>query len=118
LAKLVVDEQESAALAVAVDNRNLASSVVASVELRLMARKSGAARAPAIAEEVLDAVDLIDLTDELTRSAGRLKELRALDAIHLASALSLEPDLDGFVVYDRRLGRAAADAGLAVLAPR
>ncbi|MBW8867314.1 MAG: hypothetical protein JF610_08250 [Acidobacteria bacterium] len=43
--------------------------------------------------------------------------LRALDAIHLATALSLEPDVDGMVVYDTRLAAAARAAGLRVWAP-
>jgi len=33
--------------------------------------------------------------------------LRSLDAIHLATAVSLQPDIDGIVVYDRRLAEAA-----------
>ncbi|HLL86218.1 MAG TPA: hypothetical protein VK387_02780 [Thermoleophilaceae bacterium] len=66
---------------------------------------------------MLAAVDAIELTDELTRTAGRFEELRALDAIHLASAVSLASDIDGFVTYDPRLARVAARAGLSVLAP-
>ena len=44
-------------------------------------------------------------------------ELRALDAIHLASALSSRELLGGFVCYDNRLSEAAAREGLAVIAP-
>jgi hypothetical protein len=43
--------------------------------------------------------------------------LRTLDAIHLATAVSLGHELAGMVVYDRRLARAARDAGLTVWAP-
>jgi len=43
--------------------------------------------------------------------------LRGLDAIHLAGALSLEPDLAGMVLYDKRLADAAGKAGLTVWAP-
>ena len=42
--------------------------------------------------------------------------LRSLDAIHLATALSLD-GLDALVTYDRRLSDAATDAGLAVASP-
>ncbi len=45
-------------------------------------------------------------------------ELRSLDAVHLATALDLGRDLDGFVTYDDRLARAAQDAGIATFAPR
>jgi len=42
--------------------------------------------------------------------------LKTLDAIHLATALSL-PELDKIVVCDRRLAAAAAAHGLRVYAP-
>jgi hypothetical protein len=44
--------------------------------------------------------------------------LRSLDAIHLATARILAPDLDALVTYDDRLLRAATDAGLATVSPR
>jgi predicted nucleic acid-binding protein len=40
--------------------------------------------------------------------------LRALDATHVASALSLGDDLGAMVTFDRRQRAAAAAAGLAV----
>jgi predicted nucleic acid-binding protein len=43
-------------------------------------------------------------------------ELRALDAIHLAAALTA-PDLRALVTYDGRLADAAADAGVVVVSP-
>ena len=43
--------------------------------------------------------------------------LRTLDALHLATALALRPDLAGIVVYDRTLADAARAAGLTVFAP-
>jgi predicted nucleic acid-binding protein len=43
--------------------------------------------------------------------------IRSLDAIHLASALELGPELAAFVTYDARLAEAAAAAGLPVVAP-
>jgi predicted nucleic acid-binding protein len=44
-------------------------------------------------------------------------ELRSIDAIHLASALTLDAALTAFVTYDRRLEAAAVRAGLSVEAP-
>ena len=44
------------------------------------------------------------------------RPLRSLDAIHLATALSLG-DLDAMVTYDGRLATAAAEAGLEVASP-
>ena len=43
--------------------------------------------------------------------------LRSLDAIHLASALSIGDDPEAFVTYDERLAEAAREAGLNVLMP-
>lgn len=43
--------------------------------------------------------------------------LSSLDALHLASAVSLGTDLSAFVCYDRRLAAAAAAAGLDPHAP-
>ena len=43
--------------------------------------------------------------------------LRTLDVIHLATALSLGPELGAMFVYDKRLRDAAEAAGLAVEAP-
>ncbi len=40
-----------------------------------------------------------------------------LDAIHVATALSLGTELDAVVTYDGRMAEAAAAAGLRVLAP-
>jgi predicted nucleic acid-binding protein len=44
-------------------------------------------------------------------------ELRSLDAIHFAAALTA-PDLRALVTYDIRLAHAAGDIGIAVVAPR
>ena len=53
------------------------------------------------------------------RAAGALGPpgLRSLDAIHLATALSLGEDLAGVVTYDARLSEAIAAVGLAVWTP-
>jgi predicted nucleic acid-binding protein len=42
--------------------------------------------------------------------------LRSLDAIHLATAVHVQPD--AVLTYDERLAGAAEAQGLAVLAPR
>lgn len=51
--------------------------------------------------------------------AGRLApaSLRSLDALHLATALELAPDVQGIVTYDTRLAEGAAAAGIAAVAP-
>lgn len=62
-------------------------------------------------------VDPLGLDDELLRIAGELAEdagLRALDAIHLASAGYIGAAGTLFVTWDRRLAAAATRLGLAV----
>jgi hypothetical protein len=66
-------------------------------------------------ESRLEEIDLVELRQPVARHAGELAErhrLRALDAIHLASALGRsDPELV-FASWDRELRRAAAEAGL------
>ena len=45
------------------------------------------------------------------------QELSPAQAIHLASALAVKPDLTAFVTYDESLRAAARDAGLPVVSP-
>lgn len=60
---------------------------------------------------------LVSVTAELLRSARKLtsQAVRTLDAIHLASALRIDPD--ELLAYDRPLLTAAQAQGLAVAAP-
>ena len=53
----------------------------------------------------------------MSQSKVSVLELRTLDAIHLATALSLDDHLDVFVTYDRRLAEAADRLGLEVVSP-
>ena len=71
------------------------------------------------ARELLLAFSYIEIDDEVVDGAMNEpdRSLRPLDAIHLATARLLGADLDALVTYDKRLASAAADAGLAVLAP-
>ena len=70
--------------------------------------KSGTNTTVTRADDVLAHVNLIRLSEAVATSASTLKpqSLRSLDAIHLATALSLGHDLSGMVVYDRRLADA------------
>ena len=72
------------------------------------------------AEEWLADCALIRLSRELCDRAGTLApgvQLRSLDALHTAAALSLGQALAAFVAYDQRLVDAAQQAGLAVSSP-
>jgi len=62
---------------------------------------------------------LVPVSDAILEAAASLPppELRTLDAIHLASALSLGSVLGALVSYDDRLSTAARTAGMHVLSP-
>lgn len=118
LAKLVQPEAETAALRRWLRIKRWIVSDLHRTELRRAAARSGA-RALARADRLLQESDVIRLTPEVFDAAGRLRppELRSLDSLHLAAAMTLGPDLAGVVVYDERLADAARAAGLKVSTP-
>ncbi|MEP6893210.1 MAG: type II toxin-antitoxin system VapC family toxin [Gaiellaceae bacterium] len=119
LLKLVVREPESGALARAIqEDATLATSGIARVEMTRAIRLADLEAETEIElEELLDSCSLVAVDEAILRSAAALasQSLRALDAIHLASALAIQPD--AMLVYDRRLAGAASEAGLRVEAP-
>lgn len=70
-------------------------------------------------DDVLRRLDVIRVNDRVLRAAGALLplELRSLDAIHLATAIEIGADLSRVCMYDERMAAAAAELGLAVVAP-
>lgn len=119
LVKLVVPESETKAL------RDLlrfwperVSSVLARVEVERVARRIGGG-AIRRARSVLSRLALVELDEAVVREAAALppSELRTLDAIHLATALSLAEDLGALCAYDERLGDASRAAGVEMVAP-
>lgn len=118
LVKLVVTENESAALEKAlIAVENLVSCNLARVEIIRAARQKGRAVVEK-ARRLLANVELIQLDDELLDLAAELEgPLRSLDAIHLAAALELGDELEAVVTYDAQMARAAKSLGLTVVAP-
>jgi predicted nucleic acid-binding protein len=68
---------------------------------------------------ILALLAFVELDAELAAVAADTggASLRALDAIHVASALRLGPEIESFLTYDARQAEAAGAAGLRVLAP-
>jgi uncharacterized protein len=119
--KLVYEEAESAALAdwlTARAGTPVLSSELAKIEVVRACRRLDAAALPT-ATALLAGLDLMAISGPVIDRACDLGEplLRSLDAIHLASALTLREDLEAFVAYDLRLTSAAASAGLEPLTP-
>lgn len=122
IVKLVVTEPESEALRGYLAVReNRVSSALARVEVLRALRWSNGAAAPTLrrAEQVLEGIALVTVDEPVLLRAARLQPdpLRGLDAIHLATALSLD-DLECLVTYDHRLQDATAMSGLEVAAPK
>lgn len=117
--KLVVAEPETGAVRKLLRSwHERVSSVIALIEVERAVRRVGGG-AIRRTHTVLSGIGLIELDDAVVRAAAILEPpgLRTLDAIHLASALSLARDLGALCTYDRRLGEAAASRTIEVLSP-
>jgi predicted nucleic acid-binding protein len=120
LLKLVVEEPGSWALGDYLVHRDRFSSDLSRVELPRAVRRRGLATgAIGLAVRVLEGVELLAIDEEVLSRASVLGPpvMRSLDAIHLASALTLGRELDAVVTYDRRIASAAEQVGLRVESP-
>ena len=114
--KLVVAEPESAALAEGLSaDRRLVASWLLHAEMHCAAGRHPDEVDIGDVQDVLNAVNLADLTRGDMIAAGTLAPLRSNDAIHLAVAIRL--GADEMVSYDGELTHAARTAGLSVFAP-
>ncbi|HWX44028.1 MAG TPA: type II toxin-antitoxin system VapC family toxin [Solirubrobacteraceae bacterium] len=116
--KLVLPEPETAALLAALEGAaRLVAAEVLEVEVLRATRRGGGDLATARAQ--LAAVRMLPLSSAIRTRASELDppSVRSLDAIHLATALSLAERLDRFCTYDERMALAGRQAGLDVLAP-
>jgi uncharacterized protein len=119
IVKLVVPEPETKALRELLRSwPDRVSSVVARIEVERVARRIGAG-AVRRARTVLSRIALVDLDEHVVQRAATLEpmQLRTLDAIHLATAISLGGDLGALCAYDVRLGSAAVSKTIDVQAP-
>ena len=121
LLKLVLSEPERPALERVLQRfPDRLSSVLLSIECRrIVLRAECPPEVIGRLEEELGAVTLIRLEGPVQKLAASIgpPRLRSLDAIHLASALSIGDYPEAFVTYDERLAEAAHAAGLNVLTP-
>lgn len=114
--KLVVGEPESAALAEGLTvGRRLVASWLLHTEMHCAAGRHPVDVDIAAVRDVLDTMNLADLTRGDMIGAGTHAPLRSNDAIHLAVAIRL--GADEMVTYDGELAEAARAAGLGVFAP-
>ncbi|MGH9026105.1 MAG: type II toxin-antitoxin system VapC family toxin [Acidimicrobiia bacterium] len=119
LVKLVIAEPESGALHGFLAARpERASSALAKTELIRAVAPHGRAGVERARAALLD-LFLIEVDEDVLEEAAELKpmSMRSLDAVHLASALSLGGALHIVVTYDEPMVGAAEAAGLSVESP-
>lgn len=120
IVKLFKPERESERLAEVLAGYDLwVSSEVVTVEVACTAHRLGDAQLVGAAEAVISSVALMAFTPQvrLRSAAPFARWLRALDAIHAASALAIADDLAVVVAYDADLAGALKGEGLSVVAP-
>lgn len=120
--KLLVEETHSKAFAAFYDahpDAEWVSSALLKIEVTRAVTRARPALLPD-ARDLLLAFSCIAMDEDIVQGAMNEPDrgLRSLDAIHLATARVLGPDLDAVVSYDGRLTRAANEAGLATLSPQ
>ena len=94
----------------------LLASRLTEVELERAMKRTRDRRPVQQASEVYESIVFVNITPAITKRAAALPDpnLRSLDAIHLATALSVNlADLE-FLTFDARLARAARAHGLTV----
>jgi predicted nucleic acid-binding protein len=120
LIKLVVVEKESGALLrfLKRDPGERVSCSLVRTEVLRATRRHGAT-AIERARALLQTLQLLQLGDALLDAAGMLEPLgiRSLDAIHLAAANLIAPELTAVVTYDRRMAQGAVALGFPVVSP-
>src|SRR5258705_12824021 len=126
IVKVVAGEPQSVALRVTVAGRQVVSSELSLAEVPRAIRRIAKLRGDKLASDfessmraLLRATSYVPLDRRIVLRAGSFAEpfLRALDAIHLASALTVANDLQWFVTYDETQAHPACIAGLPLLAP-
>ncbi|HSL12315.1 MAG TPA: type II toxin-antitoxin system VapC family toxin [Actinomycetota bacterium] len=118
IVKLVTREPETDRLVQVIgDDPATISSEVSFVEVVRAVRRVG--RDAGRAETVIGAIALVPIDAGIIRSAAELgpTTLRSLDAIHLATVLSLSGDVSRLVTYDDSLADAARSMEVDVSSP-
>jgi predicted nucleic acid-binding protein len=120
LIKLVVREPETPELEADLTERDgLVMSRLGVVECRRAVARTSKRRLRQRLDEGLEAVCLVEITPAILERASEIRPvlMRSLDAIHLATAISIaEPNLD-VIAYDERMADAARVNGLRVAQP-
>ncbi|WP_337000429.1 MULTISPECIES: type II toxin-antitoxin system VapC family toxin [unclassified Microbacterium] len=116
--KALIDEAESAAvISLFADGTEFVASRLLAVELHAVADRRSLSHEQT--DDLLSHISLVSLDDDImTRAIGLHSGLRALDALHLATAIRLRDTITSVLTYDQELADAARQSGIAVTSPR
>lgn len=121
MVKLLLPEAGSGALArhLATRPRRVSALLLRTEVLRAALRAGLSPARMLLAHQLLDGIAYVPFTLALSDEAGMLAApgLRSLDAIHVATARSLQPAVAEMVTYDQRLAAAATWYGMRVVSP-
>jgi predicted nucleic acid-binding protein len=122
LVKLVIPEAESVALSGYMSDHagdgRMTSALARTEVVRAIRAATGSEAAVGRARTLLSSFAIVPVHVHLLDSAADLPgALRTLDAIHIASAHYVRPQLRALVTYDQRMAAAAEANGLPVVAP-
>lgn len=120
IVKLVVREAESDALLALLSGwPDRISSALARTEVIRAVRRAGVPGGARRAAAVLARIALVRIDDEVLRAAAGLPPttLRTLDAIHVATAVSVGAEIGALVTYDAGMRHAASLARVKTLSP-
>jgi predicted nucleic acid-binding protein len=118
LVKLALDEPDGIAMRHWYhEHERIASSRIGVVETHRAVRRK--VDDMAHVDAILRSIQVMEVDMAIAARASSVGPigLRTLDAIHLATAIVLGPELDAFVTYDDRLADAARALGLPVVRP-
>jgi predicted nucleic acid-binding protein len=116
--KLIKPEKESAALIKKLPN-GLITSRISRVEVARTITKFE----PDLLDETFDIladIQMVPVEDSIITLAENLPQyiaLRALDSLHIASALAIKNVIKGVITYDKEMAKAAKTLGFTILSP-
>lgn len=116
--KLIKPEAETAALLKKISS-SLISSQLSRVEVFRTINLTNSALLES-AHDVLIDIQMLPIENSILIIAENFPsfiELRTLDSIHLATAITLRNAIEGIITYDKELAKAALKLGFEVLSP-
>mgnify|MGYP001567356308 CR=1 FL=1 len=116
--KTIFDEQERPEL-LRLLNSQSASSRLSKIEVRRTVTRLGLTKTVEVNLE-LEKINFLPISDPILMAAENFSSeitLRTLDAIHIATVMSLEGSIEGLITYDKQMIANAKLLGINVVSP-